>query len=87
MVGVKLQVIKIFTERKDRTSIFSSPDVCKEISNQSEAKKKVPSQYTVQQISHSPRVQSLRLESGSGNSHFPKLDSGSGVRVVLINAL
>lgn len=87
MVDVNLQVIKIFREREDRTSIFSSPDVCKEIGNQTEAKKKVQSQYTVQQISHSLRVQSPRLESGSGDSHLPELDSGSGARVVLINVL
>lgn len=39
-MGLNLKVIKIFTEREDRTSILSSPDVCKEISNQTEAKKK-----------------------------------------------
>lgn len=39
MVGVKLQVIKIFPEREDTAGIFSSMDVRKEISNQTNARK------------------------------------------------
>ena len=50
-VGVKLQSIKIFPEREDRASIFSSVDVYEEISNQTKTRKEVRAEYIVQPVS------------------------------------